>query len=1076
MRSDLITAVAGSLLCLWLQGCGKPEGKPPAGDVPATGLAAATPAAAAATSPLAEVEQLMRTNPATAVTRCRELLKVVSAERVRDGLTELLPKCLYAQFQALARKEQSAAAERVLHELLEAPADVAVAEAAWAYSNWVDMLRREYHRAVQAKDSVAAAAVCGRAVQFLPRRHSLRQLLGTMTPAQASAWRELHAAGKTEDAGRALALLADIAVASGASFDPVAREIGNVLDHDTQVRLARTAEQAQQLPTAVLLWHAAWRSARAVADMTASQHGLAESSRLLAGALLHPAAPETPADPAAAVAVLDPVNLDWVPPGQRAALTAALLEALMAAATAELRAGDYASADRDLQRAHMAARRLWQVRCDWPEFDVFAKAPPDLVEQVDDENPRSTPAERRMHLRNLLAETADAPLAEVMAVRAQLPELYARWGVAELRTRRTSGLDRLRPVLRQDPGAAAAALARDGVRKAFRQALAANDLDAMQDLAAFYVADARQPDGKDPFKSVLIGGLEAIAAASAKSDNKEREFFIRSLIADLFAGEPAGEQARQAAVGAGREMVRRTPLTEKPPTPPLIPSGVSGLSVLMLENGTHYHMLLFMEGVETFFVRINPLRRASVVIKDGTYTTGVLVTSDRNVRPYHGQVTYASSVTVDRYVIQGEGARPGQGVPFTDAAAASGLYTLVHTPAGVDVGPLRAVAEGRDLPGSGKTTIAVAAEEVMSANLQTAAQALRELKRQRKSEAAFAALRQAAAGHASDDLRRLAVEALVPFRRYFPVTEVWFDRLQNDRNVLVQEAAARAILLVMQPLTEELVAKLADHRAPGVREQLAKAAAAVPPVLDPAVAVTVLTRLAEQPGEPRVRRAALEGLSVLRAPYAAQVVMAGLGSTDKGASGEAKALLRHWYGDDRVLDALLATLADPARRGGRYDLLLRLGHWQTPKADAAMKRVLTGVPSTEQYAVLVGLEQRQADGVDRELRSLVAKVAAEPKQAADNRELALRALCQWQVEEGLEALGAALADKGLECRANIILWLGAWIADPKVRAILELHRQDAAIGAAVTAALDGPARGQSPAPDDPPPRRRRPGH
>ncbi|MBV9463209.1 MAG: hypothetical protein JO317_03175, partial [Verrucomicrobiae bacterium] len=253
-------------------------------------------------------------------------------------------------------------------------------------------------------------------------------------------------------------------------------------------------------------------------------------------------------------------------------------------------------------------------------------------------------------------------------------------GLAQLGKRSPeAAFEDLRPLIRQDPAGPRAQRIADALRKAIQEADRKKDFETLLNVTGFYVAEVGTPGSSDPFRETLRSILPK-TAESMKASEPMKRIFLLSLIADVFAGEPEGERARQSAMDVGSKVMAGAK-EEQAKSDQVLPSNLGGLSVLSIDNATPYHMLVFYDGPEKFFVRFNPFRRGSVVLRDGKYTTGVIVT-DASIEPYRSQSSHASEHQVSSYIIQSSNSpnRPAFGMP----SQASGDYKLLRAPPDVE--------------------------------------------------------------------------------------------------------------------------------------------------------------------------------------------------------------------------------------------------------------------------------------------------------------------------------------------------------------------------------------------------------
>lgn len=333
---------------------------------------------------------------------------------------------------------------------------------------------------------------------------------------------------------------------------------------------------------------------------------------------------------------------------------------------------------------------LIEVKAAAPGFDPWSAAPPEIAARITREYPDFDEARRQERLRHYAGQGAYRPrLPETAAALALLADVRLAWGASLLPSRspddRDKGKDLLRDALRERAGEESAARAAETLRQMLRRAGDQQDFDSLLDLAGFYVAEVGPPGSVDPFRGELRSRLAAATAHFAQRAPIKR-LFLLTLVAEAFAGEPDGEAARKEAQEKAFEVVSRAQPQEIPRTAAGPPSGLGGYSVHRVENGTRDHLLLFYDGPERFFVRLSPVRRGCVVLRDGTYTMAAVVTSEQ-VRPNRGARTFGSEVFPSKYVVT----HSGEGREWSDSATPYGNFLLLRAPAGS--GPFKVASD-----------------------------------------------------------------------------------------------------------------------------------------------------------------------------------------------------------------------------------------------------------------------------------------------------------------------------------------------------------------------------------------------
>lgn len=262
----------------------------------------------------------------------------------------------------------------------------------------------------------------------------------------------------------------------------------------------------------------------------------------------------------------------------------------------------------------------------------------------------------------LNGKTADAHLAAALKL---------------LDTNPLNAFAELRPLMREGKDKVRRQRAVDALVEAWRKARDAKSLDRIVDLTAFLIAEDGSPPHDNPFRAEFKTGLTAMTL-DAKQEGLNKQVFALSLLADAFPTDPEAREARREAAARGAELARATTNRGQPPQS-IGGSGLKERSVMLVKNGTEHHILMLFEGPETFFVRINPFRRGSVVMKDGKYLIGVATVKD-DIVPYAVEATLGSALVQQNFVIATRGpSGPAQG---KFGFGSYGNWTILRAPDG----------------------------------------------------------------------------------------------------------------------------------------------------------------------------------------------------------------------------------------------------------------------------------------------------------------------------------------------------------------------------------------------------------
>ncbi|MBI5623034.1 MAG: hypothetical protein HY924_04565 [Elusimicrobia bacterium] len=351
---------------------------------------------------------------------------------------------------------------------------------------------------------------------------------------------------------------------------------------------------------------------------------------------------------------------------------AALLEDDADRAAAEKRFG---AAHGLLSMAESQVKEAWNKRAFGAPPDLWTGVAPEAASRIRAGFAPGVEQSNELSRGVMVDDGASSPLLEVRRLAGKRQAVDFDWAVDEVSKDPEQGLRKLRVGLRLGPAPEARARAETAVRAGLKVAIAKDELGRLVDLAAFLISEFGGPAPGDPFHGELLTSLQA-AAKEYEASEVTRSIFILSLIADAFPAEEAGRTAREEAGVKGLAFFQKTSERESSGRP-MGPSGLAGLSVVSVENATEHHILIFYDGPERFFLRLNPYRRASAALRDGTYGVGVLASADEIV-PYRARTPYQGSRVLHRYVIEIRGSASGQKVVYP----ASGDWVLLRVPPG----------------------------------------------------------------------------------------------------------------------------------------------------------------------------------------------------------------------------------------------------------------------------------------------------------------------------------------------------------------------------------------------------------
>lgn len=244
------------------------------------------------------------------------------------------------------------------------------------------------------------------------------------------------------------------------------------------------------------------------------------------------------------------------------------------------------------------------------------------------------------------------------------------WGVRAREAIARNDLAQTRRVLRSAPRELAVPVVAHLLDR-IRRARATSDWGGLYSLGGFYVAEL----GTDAPASVcdeLVSCLAAATEAFVQAGQRMKRVFLLSLMADVRKGTAEGARLRELALRLAFEAVADIQSSPEPRHADReLPSGLVGHSVAAVVNACEIPLLLVYDGPERFYVRVDPMRRGCIVLRDGAYQVAV-VGAQEDLRPYRGRETYAERYGCVTYYVQ----RSDQ--PAPDPAAIRGFFGAWH--------------------------------------------------------------------------------------------------------------------------------------------------------------------------------------------------------------------------------------------------------------------------------------------------------------------------------------------------------------------------------------------------------------
>lgn len=601
---------------------------------------------------------------------------------------------------------------------------------------------------------------------------------------------------------------------------------------------------------------------------------------------------------------------------------------------------DFGAAQTHYQRAATQSVAAWLAELRQTEQPLMEQLTADLRQHLDDLLPRAD-TDTRLHAlqRWAVAETIEPPARR--DIRAEAADMQLEWAAALLASDPDDAIERLLPLLRNH-GEADTLLERlrPAAQDALRVALHHQDLGALSRLAGFYVSELARE--KDPFRQELATILSR-SIDGLNADQQRRRLFLLTLLADLL---PEGDEAaavRKEAVQTAQDLRQAiSPSQEEHPSKPL---GLDGMSIMRLTNATSYHLLLYLTGTEAFFVRVDPLSSAAVVLRDGYYQSLVVVTSD-DVRPYHGQMTLTSALSENTYYIQREG------WDHTQETRQIGDWTLLRVPPGEDPVALQPLVD----QGPTNSEPSLALDNALSDDLTTARESINALILRRQEQAAFQAVAEAARTHPNRAIRKHAADSLVPFRRYHDVWPVWREALWEEEEGFVRKAALESALKAeASDSRSSFFSDFAGEPWPDLQATFLRYLEQRPAYQDVSLQPVVLQLYQQAEEDSLVQRLALQRLAYYAHPLAMKEAATRLVSTDRRELFSGIRLLRQCPDAEAAVPLLLKAIQSNATF--RPQLAAQLASYRSPRAEAALLQLLQRADNEIRLAILKGLRE-----------------------------------------------------------------------------------------------------------------------
>ncbi len=648
-------------------------------------------------------------SPDQALALAMELLDGGTPTEQRET-RELLPTIYENRFQAALRAHDWDRAERALNdfELVSTTSKDFRVAAERARRNWNDaQLERLRDLATQGKAAEAEALYLGMVNLTSGRAESARNAMRPLVAKTLADWKTLKASGDATAATEKLNFAANVLAG-----DESRNELQQALEagqftFDALMRDGTDAQTKSRFALALAYFGAAEVAARRNARGNSADADLATvrahhrdtvlaavgAARLGLYKWLSVENARRLAESEANTISLDARGLDAREKERR---LESLLALRKAACSLDTAAFERATDDEQFEEAMRVYRRLNETsvaqllrdRARYENLDLVAALPKALLEKA--QLPPGDSAEQKRGAVALMIQRGDwvpeveeNARARALYPRVEIESALRRYDEAAESNRETA-LDQVRFLMRKYQGQDAFKRIAARLQDRVRGALATRDFSALVDVLTFYVSEVGPPLKADPFRNELKEALRA-SVAHFEKDAQMKRLFLLTLIAGTFPDEPEGKAAEEEANAQGLDVIARGKTSELRENEAQMPSGVPGFSAVAVNNGTSYHLLMFFSGPERFFVRLNPMRRGTVVLRDGEYEVGVVVTRD-DITPNRGKRSFKSFTTTGTYRL----VRTVNGVEQKDwvegLAQTQGPFVLLRAP--VDAPPV----------------------------------------------------------------------------------------------------------------------------------------------------------------------------------------------------------------------------------------------------------------------------------------------------------------------------------------------------------------------------------------------------
>lgn len=295
-----------------------------------------------------------------------------------------------------------------------------------------------------------------------------------------------------------------------------------------------------------------------------------------------------------------------------------------------------------------------------PGAEIWEKVPAPIRTEIEAALPLGIPAEsreenRRQQLKTMIEERRIAyPIDIPLDYQKRRCAVLAQKAAQGIFNSTEESMRTLRLVVNDPAYSDGRSGVQEAIQKSIRQSAKVEDFDVFVSCVAFYASEFATASG-DAFREELRALLTSSAERFAKTAPM-RHVFAHALLANFFPTDAKGIESKGIAIKAAFASVAGT-TPEVSQAKVTILSDVTGYSCLAVKNETEHHILLAYDGPEQVLILCAPLRKGSILLKNGKYKIAVM-TPLGNIRPYHAVSTLKDQQWREEYAVAGTGMTP----------------------------------------------------------------------------------------------------------------------------------------------------------------------------------------------------------------------------------------------------------------------------------------------------------------------------------------------------------------------------------------------------------------------------------